>query len=32
MDEAGVVTKEDRANFIHKAEAELKEQLESELQ
>ena len=32
MDEAGVVTKEDRAEFIQKAEAELKEQLESEMQ
>lgn len=32
MDEAGVITKEDRANFIQKAEAELKEKLELEMQ
>ena len=32
MDEAGVITKEDRENFIQKAEAELKEKLELEMQ
>ena len=32
MDEAGIIAKEDRAEFIQKAEAELKEKLESEMQ
>ena len=32
MDEAGLQTKEERADFIQKAEAALKEKLEAEMQ